>query len=187
MKTNSLIIAVTFLVTLSACTTSTPYPDDCPAIQQVTQNDCSDLEGHYININDNSVLSDFFNIKVTDLKESSTIELKIENTETLSVTLHHEDKKPQTRELTFSESEFSCEEGVIHFKQNREYFVHQVVLSTSRANIELYSSNLHLIAKIMHKSYTLAMLTLPVKHNNIKWEKWKRVADVSESTTHESE
>lgn len=187
MKNHNSIFTITLIVSLSACTTSTPYPDGWPTFNLNAENSCADLEGNYKNDNEKNFLSDLFNINIAGEKDNSSVEIEIKNTETLIVTLHREDRKPQRREITLRKNGYSCKNGVIHFKQDREYYVHQVVVATSRANVELFNSDKHIIAKIIHKSYSLAMLILPVKNNNQQWEKWSRVSHRPENTNLESE
>lgn len=175
MKISHCLFLVLILTAQAACTTNTPYPEDWPSIDNHSSYSCSDIELFYENFNDKSYLSDLFNINIVGPKEDSTVELNIENTELLKVTLHREDRKPRTKEFSLNKNEFLCENGVIHFKQDREYYVHQVVMATSRADVDLYNSDTDIVARIVHKSYTLAMLVLPIKNNNVKWEKWKKI------------
>jgi len=173
MKARSFILSIFLLLLLSCCTTNVPYPEAWPEITQDTENKCLDLEGRYKNSNDNSYLSDLFNIDSLVSKEDITIELKIKDSETLLVSEIQLDKDPIDHEITLAQHEYTCLDGVINFKRDREYFLHQVVMLTSRADVQLFNSEEFLVAKLTYRSYTLVMLALPVKHNNIKWEKWK--------------
>jgi len=187
MKIYNFIFFVLSLAVLSACTTNTPYPDDWPEIENYTKHSCSNFKIHYENYNGESFLSDLFDFNVIGPKEDAIIELSIENTEVLKVTLYNEDKKPQKRELTLSRNEFSCEDGIIGFKKDREFYSHQVVMATSRAEVELYNSDSHVVAKIAHKSFSLVMfLLLPVKNNNIVWDKWEQTSAPEETSEEKS-
>lgn len=174
MKINHYLFIASALTMLTACTSTHPYPENWPSIDNHTPYSCTDTEIYYENFNDESYLSDLFNINVLGPKENSIVELRIENTGLLKITLHRDKRKPRTREFRLSKNEFTCEDGIISFKQDREFYVHQVVMATSRADVRLYNSGTNMIAKIVHKSYTLAMLVLPIKNNNVVWEKWKQ-------------
>lgn len=175
MKADSFILPVFLLLLLSCCTTNAPYPEAWPEITQNSGNKCLDLEGSYKNNNDESFLSDLFSINTLGTKEDVTIELKIKDSETLSVLINQSDKDPANHEITYEKHEYTCKDGVIYFKRDREYYLHQVVMATSRADVQLFNSQEFIIAKLTHRSYTLAMLVLPIKNNNIKWEKWEKI------------
>jgi len=175
MKARSLLILITILALLSSCTTNVPYPDTWPKINQNSDSKCLSLEGKYKNSNDNYYFTELLNIEILGPKENVTLELKIEDTETLSITVNQIDEEPKEYELTFAEHDFSCKEGIIRFKRGREYYMHQVVMATSRADVQLFDSENFIVAKLTHKSYTLAMLVLPIKNNNIKWKKWEKI------------
>jgi len=175
MKIDCLILSIFLLLLLSCCTTNVPYPETWQEITQNSGYKCLDLEGLYRNNNDNFYLSDLFNVEILGPKEDVTIELKIKDSETLSVSVNQSDKDPINHEITLAQDEYNCKDGVINFKRDREYYIHQVLMATSRADVQLFNSEEFMVAKLTHRSYTLAMLVLPIKNNNIKWEKWEKI------------
>lgn len=162
------------LLLLASCTTNVPYPDNWPDLHKNSKTKCLSFEGKYKNNNNDSYLSDLFNIEILGSKDDVTLELDIIDSETLQVSLSRPDKDAENFKITYEKNEFLCKNGVIYFKRGREYYIHQVVMATSRADVELFSSEEFLVAKLLHKSYTLAMLVLPIKNNNIKWQKWEK-------------
>lgn len=175
MKVDSFILPFFLLLLLSCCTTNVPYPEAWPEITQLSGNKCLELEGSYKNSNNYSFLSDLFKIDTSGPKKDLTIKLKIKDSETLLVFVNQPDKDPINHEITLAKHEYNCNNGVINFKREREYYIHQVVMATSRADVQLFNSEEFIVAKLTHRSYTLAMLVLPIKNNNIKWEKWVKI------------
>ena len=176
MKIISYCFAIVFILVVSSCTSTTPYPKSWPEVSEAPSVSCSYLEGTYQNFNGKKYLSDLFGMDYELKFEVQEIKLDVSNQDRLKLIGIEDEKEFILYEITAEADDYECVDGTIHFKGLREYYFHAFVNATSRAEIKInVAEDQSLIAEVKHESFTLGFFVMPIFSNKIDWGRWEKL------------